>query len=100
MSVNPLPTFPLSHPGAMLAEMLEAAELGPAEAARRLGVSRQLLHTILSGRTGISADMALRLARLLGGSPQFWTNLQANYSMQQALKHDGAAISRIEPLVA
>jgi addiction module HigA family antidote len=39
---------------------------------------------IINGRRAITADTALRLARYFGVSPQFWTNLQANYDLEVA----------------
>ena len=45
-------------------------------AAKSLGVSRQMLHEILSGRKPLSTVMCLKLARLFGGSPEVWMRLQ------------------------
>ena len=97
--INPLPGFPVPHPGELLKdELLPAVGLRPAEAARRLGVSRQLLDAILHERSGISAEMALRLSALFGNSPMHWLNMQALYDLQRSQEQVAEAISRIEPI--
>ena len=99
--VNYLPAFPVPHPGELLREeILPAAGLTPSEAARRLGVSRQLLHCVLHGRHGITAAMAWRLSALFGNTPQHWLGMQLVYDLQQSQKREAAAIRRIEPLGA
>jgi antitoxin HigA-1 len=73
-----------THPGEVLRLMLEdGLNMSLAEAARQLGVSRQALHNVISGKNGISPDMALLLGRMVG-SPRLWMNLQARYDLDQA----------------
>jgi len=99
--IDSLPAFPVPHPGELLREeVLPAAALRPAQAAHRLGISRQSLHAVLSGRAGISAEMALRLAALFGNSPMHWINMQALYDLQQARTREGKHIQQIEPIAA
>ena len=102
MSVmNYLPAFPVPHPGELLREeILPAAGLRPAKAARRLGVSRQSLHAVLDEKSGVSAGMALRFSALFGNSPMHWINMQALYDLQQSNERDGEAIRNIEPVAA
>jgi addiction module HigA family antidote len=70
------------HPGAVLKEeFLPAAGLTVAQAATRMGVSRQMLHAVISGRSSISPDMAIRLSRLIGSSPAVWLSLQNDYDL-------------------
>lgn len=96
-----LPGFPVPHPGELLREeVLPAAGLRPAQAAQRLGISRQSLHAVLSERAGISAEMALRLAALFGNSPMHWINMQALYDLQRARAREGERIEHIEPVAA
>lgn len=96
-----LPAFPVPHPGSLLREeILPAAGLRPAQAAERLGVSRQSLHAVLSERAGVSADMALRLAALLGNSPMHWLNMQALYDLQRSLERGGEGLKHIRPVAA
>ena len=100
-AIDYLPAFPVPHPGELLREeVLPGANLRPAQAAERLGVSRQALHAVLSERVGISADMALRLSALLGNSPMHWLNMQALYDLQQTRARKGDEIRRIAPVAA
>jgi addiction module HigA family antidote len=57
-------------------------ESGVFEAARQLEISPDRLNEIVLGKRGITADTALRLARLLKNSPQFWMRLQADWDFQ------------------
>lgn len=70
------------HPGRVLREYLGAMEVS--EAAARLNVSRTTLSRVLNGRSGISADMSLRLSDALGTHPAFWSGLQMDYDLCQA----------------
>jgi antitoxin HigA-1 len=77
--------LPPVHPGEILKEdILPSIGLSVTAAARALGVSRQLLHDILSERRPLSAVMCLKLSRLLGGSPEVWMRLQAAYDLKMA----------------
>ena len=73
------------HPGESL-KMLYVNPLGltVGELAKRLGVARQAVSRILNGHAGISAEMALRLARVLGTTPELWINKQRNYDLWHA----------------
>lgn len=51
---------------------------------KQLGITRAALSRILNAHTGISADMAIKLARVLGGSAESWLHMQANYDLWQA----------------
>ena len=73
------------HPGDVLWELhLKETGISVSEAALRLGVSRQAMSAILNGRSGISADMALRLADALKTSAEMWTGMQSAYDLWQA----------------
>lgn len=69
----------------LLEEFLKPLEMGQVEAARRLDVSLNRLNEIILGKRGITADTALRLARLLNTSPQFWMRLQADWDLHRAI---------------
>jgi addiction module HigA family antidote len=56
------------------------------EAARPMDISPNRLNTVIRGRRGITADAALRLARLLNTSPEFWMNLQAASDLYRAAR--------------
>ena len=70
----------------LLEEFLQPMSIGQVDAARRLGISLNRLNEIVLGKRGITADTALRLARLLKTSPQFWMRLQADWDLHQAMQ--------------
>ncbi len=78
MSRNPdrCPT----HPGELLREdLIPATFKHKAEIARMLGISRQHLHDILAERKPVSAEVAVRLAKLFGNEPSVWIRMQGAY---------------------
>jgi antitoxin HigA-1 len=70
----------------LLQEYLNPLGIGQLEAARRLDISLNRLNEIVLGKRGITADTALRLARLLKTSPQLWMRLQADWDLHQAMQ--------------
>jgi addiction module HigA family antidote len=62
--------------------------------ARELHIPTTRLNDVVLGRRGVTADTALRLARYLGTSPQFWLNLQLVYDLRVAERSSGPLISR------
>ena len=76
------------HPGEVIKEiLLEGACLSVIEAAAQLDVSRSTLSRLLNGHSGISSDMALRLAKLLPNTDiTMWMNLQRDYNIWGAKK--------------
>jgi addiction module HigA family antidote len=83
-----------AHPGEVLREYLPE-NLGIAEAAKRLGVTRQSLSALLNGRAGVSAEMALRLEAALGTSAEMWVEMQAGYDLWQARQLRPPKVMRI-----
>ena len=83
-----------AHPGEVLREYLPEA-LGIAEAAKRLGVTRQALSAVLNGRAGVSAAMALRLEAALGTSAEMWVEMQAGYDLWLARQQRQPKVTRI-----
>src|SRR3954452_23765728 len=77
----------------LLEEFLKPLGVGQAEAARRLGISLNRLNEIVLGKRAITADTALRLRRFLKTSPQLWMRLQADWDLQQAIKHQARKVS-------
>lgn len=76
---------PPTPPGEILLdEFLQPMGITQVEAARRMGIPLNRLNEMIHGRRGISADSALRLARLLNTSPEFWMNLQMARDLYQA----------------
>ena len=73
-----------SHPGAILRNgYLEPLDLSIANAAKVLGVTRQALYNVVAGRSAVSAEMAVRLAKAFGTSAELWLRLQCAYDLSQ-----------------
>ena len=68
---------------------------GLAEAA---AVSRQSVNELLRGRRAVSPEMALRLSRLFGNSPEFWLNAQRSVDLWDAAQAIKADMASIKPL--
>ena len=77
----------------LLEEYLKPLGLGQLEAARRLGISLNRLNEIVLGKRGITADTALRLAKLLKTSPQLWMRLQADWDLHEAIRREARKAS-------
>ena len=86
------------HPGEILCDNLEAAELSVTEAASQLGCTRQALSRLLNGKAGISPAMALE--RIGWSNAGFWMRLQASYELAQARREQAAAERRAGALHA
>ncbi len=90
-----------THPGEVVREeFMPGYGLGVADLAARLLVSRQSVNELVRGRRSVSTDMALRLARLFGTTPQYWLNLQRNVDLWDTLNANPGALGGIEPLAA
>jgi antitoxin HigA-1 len=75
------------HPGEFISEVyLKPNNLSARELAAKLGVAASTLHRILIGSSSVSPEMALRLSKALGRSPESWMSLQYNYDLWRAKK--------------
>ena len=73
------------HPGEFITEVyIEPNNLSGRELAATLGVAASTLNRVLTGASGISPEMALRLSKALGRSPESWLAMQYNYDLGQA----------------
>lgn len=72
------------HPGEVLREYL--GDISVTEAALKLGINRVTLSRVVTGASGVSADMAYRLAEAFGTSPELWAGMQLQYDLYQAGK--------------
>jgi len=72
-------------------EFLKPRGLSQVDVARQLGISLNRLNEIVLGKRAITADTALRLARFLKMSPQFWIRLQADWDLHQAIVRQRAS---------
>lgn len=88
-----------THPGELLREdFLPDYGLTIAGLAKALGVSRQSVNELLRERRALSPEMALRLSRLFGNSPEFWLNAQRAVDLWDAEKAIRSRVARIKPL--
>ncbi len=78
---------PPTHPGEMLLEeFLKPLGISQADAARRMKISTNRLNELIRGKRGVTAATALRLADLLGTSPEFWLNMQTGWDLWHAYR--------------
>ena len=77
------------HPGLTVRhDCLESLGLTVTEGAKILGVTRQALNNLVNGRSGISPEMALRLSKAFGSSPETWLGMQLDYDLARARLHE------------
>jgi len=89
-----------THPGEMLREdFLPDYGLTVSSLAKAIGVSRQTINELLRERRRVSPEMALRLARLFGNSPEFWLNAQRAVDLWVAAQAIQNEVAYITPLV-
>jgi antitoxin HigA-1 len=94
--VRSAPTMRPPHPGSILKlDVLPALKVSVVQAARELGISRQLLHGILSEKLPVSAEMAVRLGKWCGNGPHIWIALQRDRDLWEAEKRLAAKIAKI-----
>ena len=89
-----------THPGEMLREdFLPDFGLSISGFAQALGVSRQTVNELLRERRAVSTEMALRLSRLFGNSPEFWLNAQRAVDLWDTESAVRSDLRRIKPLI-
>lgn len=88
-----------THPGALFRDVvLPSTGWTVIDAARKLGVSRQSLHAVMSGRSRVTAAMALRLGKLCGNGPSLWLHMQTAFDLWEAEMYIGDALDSIPHL--
>lgn len=86
------------HPGEILKEeFLKPLALSGYALAKALGVTPQRVSDIVLKKTGVSADMALLLARYFGTTPEFWMNLQSSYLLATASRSLRRKVDKVHP---
>ena len=87
------------HPGRIVRqECIEPLNLTVTAAAAGLGVTRKALSELLNGNSGISPEMAIRLSKAFGSTPQMWLGLQMDYDLAQIQKSaDKLRVRRLTP---
>ena len=82
------------HPGRIVRdECLEPLGLTVTEGSRVLGISRQALNNLVNEKAGISAEMAVRLAKAFGSTAETWLRMQTAYD----LAHVAESQIRVKP---
>jgi antitoxin HigA-1 len=77
------------HPGRIVRhDCLETLGLSVTEGAKILGVTRQTLNNVINGKSGISPEMAIRLTKAFGSTPETWLRMQLAYDLATALKNE------------
>lgn len=88
-----------SHPGEVLQELyLAPLELSAIALAKRIHVPRTRIERLVKGETALSADTAMRLAKVFGTTPEYWMNLQRAWDLARA--RETIDVSDIKPLAA
>ncbi|MGC8494419.1 MAG: HigA family addiction module antitoxin [Syntrophobacteraceae bacterium] len=77
------------HPGETVRyDCLEPLGLTVTEGAKALGVTRQTLNNLVNGKSGISPEMAIRLSKAFGSSPETWLKMQLDYDLAQVRRRE------------
>jgi len=80
------------HPGGIIREQcLEPLGLTITAAAKGLGVTRKALSELVNGHSGVSPEMAIRLSKAFGSSPETWLRLQLQYDLWRAKRRAAAS---------
>ena len=89
------------HPGLLVKECLDDLGLSVAEAAAALHVTRQQLHKVISGRSSVTPEMAVRFEMAFGSTADTWLRMQINYDLAQ-VRHRAVNLDvhRLMPKVA
>ncbi|MCK5916315.1 MAG: HigA family addiction module antidote protein [Deltaproteobacteria bacterium] len=92
---------PNIHPGEiLLEEILKPLDISQNKLARAMGVPPRRINEIVHGKRAVAADTAIRLARALGTSEQFWMGLQADYDLEEARKRARNDLKKVENIAA
>ena len=76
------------HPGEFIREVyIEPFDISARVVAQKLHVAPSTFNRIIQGRSNISSEMALRLSKTLGRSPESWLSMQSNYNLWEARQH-------------
>jgi addiction module HigA family antidote len=82
------------HPGELVGDRLGELGWTMVDAAKGLGISRQQLHNIVSGRCAVTPHLAVKLERAIGGAADSWLHLQNAYDL--ARLHQSGDVDIVE----
>jgi addiction module HigA family antidote len=89
------------HPGQGIKDDIDALGLSVAEAAEGLGVTRQQLHNVISGRSAVTSEVAVRLEKAIGSRADHWLRLQAAYDLAEVRARESEiVVRRLTPKLA
>jgi antitoxin HigA-1 len=78
-----------THPGLVVRhDCLDALGLSVTAGAKALGVTRQTLNNLVNGKSGVSPEMAIRLSKAFGSTPETWLRMQLAYDLAAAYKNE------------
>lgn len=83
------------HPGLVLLDELMERSITQSALAKHIKVLPKTVNEICRGKRGISAEMAMKLSRAIGASPQFWLNLQKNWELSQVNNRSYRSIDKM-----
>ena len=83
-----------NHPGDIIRDCLDELGVNVTNGAKALGVTRATLSRLINRKAGVSAEMAVRLEKAIGGSAGFWLRLQLNYDLAQVRARSGKIQAR------
>ena len=90
-----------AHPGELIGDTLSELGVSISAAAKTLGITRQQLHNLIAGRSGLTAEMAVRLEKALGSTADTWLRMQMNYDLARVRGRSASIkVKRIEAKVA
>lgn len=99
MNQQRLEAEPIAPGDVLRREVLGGAQrITQDELAQALDVSRHSINELVNGKRGVTADMALRLARVLNTDPDFWLNLQRDIDLYRARRKAGPALENLRVL--
>ena len=84
-----------AHPGEIIQEYMDGLGLTVSALAGHLKITRANLSRMIHGKSGVSAEMALRLSEAFGTSPEVWIRMQANYDLAKAMSKRRVKIARL-----
>ena len=88
------------HPGRIVKDAIEDLNLSIVQAADGLGITRQQLHKVISGRSAVTPEMAVRLEKALGSTADTWLRMQVNYDLAHVRQTASIKVKRLVRKVA
>ena len=92
--------MPAIHPGEFLREALDGLAITQSAFAQAIGMSAMRVSHVLKGDRPVTAELALRLGRALGQTPQYWLNLQTTYDLKMAQIEMRGSLKQVQVLGA